>query len=220
MNGKPSGPCHPRIGCVELSDDLYCLWPELTVAECESAGGAPTQSYGYDVLETYGCASGLGLGTLSDGDGEFCAEGCLCCQQADPCPPQWAHVTGDCEGDDSIYGSDRFFWDGVRCVARNGCECTGVDCWNWYPSLRACEEATRACDATPCGGRNPPCEAGSYCAYQSECGQLDGSSVCRPRPTSCSQITDPVCGCDQQDYTSPCEAARAGVGVLTWGACG
>lgn len=77
-------------------------------------------------------------------------------------------------------------------------------------------------DGVVCGGlAGDPCSETEYCAYEpgQACGELDASAVCRPRPDACDAILAPVCGCDGVEYTSDCEAARAGTGVANTGAC-
>lgn len=77
-------------------------------------------------------------------------------------------------------------------------------------------------DGVVCGGSaGESCSETEYCAYEpgQACGGLDASAVCRPRPDACDAILAPVCGCDGVEYTSDCEAARAGTGVANTGAC-
>ena len=43
--------------------------------------------------------------------------------------------------------------------------------------------------------------------------------TCQPRPSNCSFIYDPVCGCDNKDYGNPCLANSQGVSVKHKGTC-
>ncbi|MBX2812633.1 MAG: hypothetical protein KTR25_12525 [Myxococcales bacterium] len=73
-----------------------------------------------------------------------------------------------------------------------------------------------------CGGLGAPlCEDGSYCHYDLDaiCGAADASGECRPIPTACTKIYDPVCGCDGNTYANDCVAASAGVSVIFAGDC-
>jgi len=80
-----------------------------------------------------------------------------------------------------------------------------------------CGATARSCG----GGHGARCAADEYCAFsaQEDCGGGDESSVCQPRPESCDDVYEPVCGCDNRTYSNACEAARAGWGVLELGAC-
>ena len=73
-----------------------------------------------------------------------------------------------------------------------------------------------------CGGfAGFTCAASEYCAYEGAglCGQADASAVCKVRPSVCTDVADPVCGCDGNSYANPCSAARASTGYKAKGAC-
>ncbi|MEO7036494.1 MAG: hypothetical protein ABI548_21295 [Polyangiaceae bacterium] len=91
-----------------------------------------------------------------------------------------------------------------------------------------CNKSTLSCSARPCKAPTPcgavagfPCTADEYCAYRpgSLCGQADAEAVCLPRPSACSTLDQPVCGCDSKTYLNTCSAALAGTGVIQTGAC-
>jgi hypothetical protein len=78
----------------------------------------------------------------------------------------------------------------------------------------ACVDDTtcpRPCEA------NADCGVGAYCAKQP--GHCDGRGICTPQPTGCSDLRDPVCGCDGAAYGDRCNAAANGVNVARSGAC-
>ena len=80
-------------------------------------------------------------------------------------------------------------------------------------------------EATPegglCGtrGASKDCAAGLYCAYKPDCGATDAGGVCSKKPTICTKIYKPVCGCDGKTYGSACTAAAEGMSVVRDGPC-
>lgn len=76
-------------------------------------------------------------------------------------------------------------------------------------------------DGSLCGtrGATKDCAPTSYCAYRSACGATDAGGTCTKRPTICTKILAPVCGCDGKTYANACIAATAGVSVARKGDC-
>lgn len=73
-----------------------------------------------------------------------------------------------------------------------------------------------------CGGfAGLACGDGELCDFPDDrmCGAADGSGTCVPRPTACSRIADPHCGCDGVTYANECVAHAAGVDTLHRGEC-
>jgi hypothetical protein len=87
----------------------------------------------------------------------------------------------------------------------------------------ACAKAPAASIAEGglCGTRGVQggCAEGLYCKYKSDCGATDAGGACTKKPTMCTKIYKPVCGCDSKTYGSDCTAASAGMSVASEGAC-
>ncbi|GGD18440.1 hypothetical protein GCM10011342_28880 [Aquisalinus flavus] len=62
--------------------------------------------------------------------------------------------------------------------------------------------------------------ASDYCAFdEGQCWMPDASGTCQPKPEMCTQQYEPVCGCDGETYGNACEAASAGVSIMSQGEC-
>ena len=73
-----------------------------------------------------------------------------------------------------------------------------------------------------CGGLlGAQCDAGEFCDFPIDafCGAADQTGVCRPVPEACTFELNPVCGCDDQNYSNACLANAAGVSVASAGEC-
>lgn len=71
-----------------------------------------------------------------------------------------------------------------------------------------------------CGGPAQfACPPGMYCDYGETCGGLDKVGTCRRQFTDCPNEDLPVCGCNGEDYASPCYANASGVTIAYKGTC-
>ncbi|MBX2811528.1 MAG: Kazal-type serine protease inhibitor family protein [Myxococcales bacterium] len=73
-----------------------------------------------------------------------------------------------------------------------------------------------------CGGLSGlGCENGFYCQYEaySLCGADDGLGECLLIPDICTEVYDPVCGCDDVTYDNACNAAIESISVAYTGEC-
>jgi Kazal-type serine protease inhibitor-like protein len=74
-----------------------------------------------------------------------------------------------------------------------------------------------------CEGRhNLECAAGQFCATSKKskrCPDSETKGVCRYMPDVCTQIEEPVCGCDGQTYGNACQADMTGIALAYEGPC-
>jgi len=125
-----------------------------------------------------------------------------------PVPDVCMHLVDPvCGCDDKTYGNACLAARaGVSIVAKGAC-------------------APLAADTAPegglCGTRGAArdCAAGLYCAYKPDCGMTDAGGVCSKKPTICTKIYKPACGCDGKTYGSACTAAADGMSVASDGPC-
>jgi hypothetical protein len=144
-------------------------------------------------------------GTRVCDDNDGCDPGELCLKKTGKCDkkgkcelrPNACTAIFDpvCGCDDRTYGNECEAWRAGVSVAAQG-ECTG---------------GGDVCQT------NDQCAAAEYCAKPEAHCEGDGS--CQDRPEACTQVFDPVCGCDGQTYGNACEAAAAGVNVASQGEC-
>lgn len=72
-----------------------------------------------------------------------------------------------------------------------------------------------------CGGiAGIQCGPTEYCDFAlNNCGAVDGSGTCKPRPDGCPKNYIATCGCDGMIYGNDCDAAAQGQDVSTLGNC-
>ena len=206
---KPNGGCNGEGKCA--LKPLECAGPNpddsATVCGCDgaeyktachaNAAGVSVANLGSCEVVPTTCGGFIGL---SCEKGQFCdfpAGSCniadmqgTCVEVPDACPGELAPVCG-CNG--QTYSSDC-----ERVVA-------GVQ-----------KKHDGACAVTLGCKSNDNCTNVQYCA-KNTCAASSGQ--CTTKPEFCLFQLDPVCGCDNKDYTNPCLAASAGVNVAYKGNC-
>ena len=75
----------------------------------------------------------------------------------------------------------------------------------------------------PAAGEPEGCKSNDDCAENEYCatppGECDGGGECAVKPEICTEIWDPVCGCNDKTYSNACSAAAAGQSVAYKGEC-
>jgi len=88
---------------------------------------------------------------------------------------------------------------------------------NYSNPCEAAAAGARVSAEGPCPcSNNTECAPNAFCASELSC---DAPGICEIRPTLCSLVFDPVCGCDDATYDNACLAALNGARVAAAGAC-
>jgi hypothetical protein len=180
--------------------------------------------------ETYGNACGAAAaGVNIDHEGECAADGQLCggiagfqCDQGEYCQFPGGHCgatdqAGTCQPIPEVC-TEEF-------APVCGCDDRTYDNACFAAAAGVSVQREGACGGgglnSPCGGlQGLPCNEGLYCNISDgSCGAADQTGTCQPVPDVCAEVIDPVCGCNDLTYNNACEAAKAGVSVLSAGEC-
>ena len=197
--GNASGTCNPvPASCTDATP--------LSVCGCDGktyASRCDAQAAGTSVLSVGPCPCG-GINNTPCEAGKYCQIAVGMCTQPNPSGVCAVAPTGACST-----------------FSQPVCGCDGKTYNNACEAAKA-KQSLVSTGLCPCGGQGGvTCQADEFCSYPPTDSCLDPGAVgtCTPRPTTCSTVNSPVCGCDGKTYANPCEAAKAGTAVGLNGAC-
>jgi hypothetical protein len=201
--GDGCNTCTCQNGSWGCTDGL-CIEPYPVCKEGEYKYGPDSCSFCFCTSGAWSCTTVLDCGGQYEcTPGSYYDDGCNSCSCDNgyfSCTDRYCPYT-------CVNGDVADLGDGC-----NSCTCAAGQ-WN-------CTDI--ACEVKGCGGYlGDTCADDEYCAYVEgqSCGGADASASCAPRPQGCDGIYAPVCGCDGSNYSSSCEAAMKGVGVMSAGTC-
>ena len=126
---------------------------------------------------------------------------------------------------------DTFYCAAEGCENAGACEPRPEACIQIFDPVCGCDGQTysNSCFAAQAGvnvaseGACPPekCKTSADCGEGFFCSKngfnCKGAGECEPQPEVCTQIFDPVCGCDGEIYSNACFANMAGTNVANEG---
>lgn len=196
------GACNATSGvCTERT--TFCT------AHYEPVCGCDGNTYGNPCL-----AGGAGVNIASMGD---CPDATPCWNNTDCVKTSLycAKVSGSC--DDTGFCNPRPVECGPEVIPVCGCDGVSYSSECVAASRAVSVKSEGACPiTTPCT-KTTDCPRFYYCQQMMGCTATTG--VCTPVPPSCSDQTDPVCGCDGKTYSNACFASLAGVNLAYRGQC-
>ncbi|HQI62509.1 MAG TPA: hypothetical protein PLE83_10375, partial [Myxococcota bacterium] len=135
---------------------------------------------------------------------------CVCKQAPDSC-----HENIDCVGlawPESCSGH----WECQSGTCKATCENTSCGDKSCIPedgeSKLSCPSDCNCSTDSDCG------LSSQYCKFA--IGRCEEPGTCSTKPSKCAPAQDPVCGCNDNNYTSSCLAAKEGVSIKATGLCG